>query len=85
MVVVEKYYYVYIVKCRFGTYYTGYTNDIEKRLVEHNKGIGAKYLRGKGPVTLVYHKKFKSLSQALKTEIKIKKLTRSKKENLINK
>ncbi len=77
-------YVVYIVQCRLGTYYTGYTVDIKKRLEEHNSGKGAKYLRGKGPVTLVYLKRLRSLSAALKAEIKIKQLTRQKKEELIN-
>ncbi len=76
-------YYVYIVKCRYGTYYTGYTNDIEKRIADHNNGKGAKYLRGKGPVELIYLKKYRSLSGALKAEIKIKKLSRPEKDALI--
>ncbi len=76
-------YCVYMVKCRLGTLYTGYTNDIEKRLADHNNGKGAKYLRGKGPVELVYLKKFRTLSGALKAEIKIKKLSRKEKEILI--
>lgn len=76
-------YYVYMVMCRLGTLYTGYTNDIEKRLADHNSGKGAKYLRGKGPVVLVYVKKFRMLSAALKEEIRIKKLSRKGKESLI--
>lgn len=75
--------FVYIVRCKYGTYYTGYTNDLEKRIEFHNNGNGAKYLRGKGPVKLVYKKKFKSRKNALKAERKIKKLTRKEKEELI--
>ena len=76
-------YFVYIVKCRLGTFYTGYTNDIEKRIKAHNSGKGAKYLRGKSPVELMYLKKYRTLSGALKAEIRIKRLPRRSKEDLI--
>ena len=76
-------YFVYIVKCRLGTFYTGYTNDIEKRIKAHNSGKGAKYLRGKSPVELMYLKKYRTLSDALKAEIRIKRLPRRSKEDLI--
>jgi len=78
-------YFVYMVKCRLGTLYTGYTVDIDKRMEDHNNGKGAKYLRGKGPVELVFVKKHRSLSSALKSEMRIKKLTRQKKIELIGK
>ena len=54
----EGKFYVYMVQCADGTYYTGYTNNLEKRIKEHNNncGRGAKYLRGKGPVRFVYAK-----------------------------
>lgn len=77
-------YFVYILRTRIGTLYTGYTNDLEKRIETHNAGTGAKYLRGKGPVKLMYSKRFRTLSAALKEEIRIKTLTRSEKELLIN-
>ncbi len=80
----EKY-FVYIVKCAKGTFYTGSTNDIEKRIALHNSGKGAKYLRGRGPVNLVYVKGFKDRSSALKEEIRIKRLGRKKKEGMVKK
>ena len=77
-------YYVYIVKCRDNTLYTGITTDLEKRLTKHNQGTGAKYTRGRTPVELVYYEKGYTKSEALKREISIKKLTRIKKKKLIN-
>lgn len=76
-------YYVYIVECSKGTYYTGSTKDLEKRVALHNKGRGAKYLRGKTPVKLVYMKEYKDYKNALHAERDIKKLTRKQKEALI--
>ena len=76
-------YYVYMVKCTTGAYYTGYTGNLENRIKLHNSGRGAKYLRGKGPVELVYTKKFKYYKTALNMERKIKTFPRSKKERLI--
>lgn len=77
--------YVYIVECNDGTYYTGYTNDIDKRIETHNKGQGAKYTRGRKPVKLKYLEGFDNKSEALKREYRIKQLTRKEKEDLINK
>ena len=76
-------YHVYIVKCADRTYYTGYTVDLEKRLKLHNKGNGAKYLRGRLPVQLVYTKKYRFSKDALHAERNIKKLRRAEKEKLI--
>jgi putative endonuclease len=76
-------YFVYILRCSDGSYYTGYTNDLEKRIALHNKGNGAKYLRGKGPVKLVYVKEYRYYKNAIHAERNIKKLTKSAKENLI--
>ena len=75
--------FVYIVQCSKGTYYTGYTNDLEKRIRLHNKGDGAKYLRGRGPVTLVYTKEYEDYKSALRAERDIKRLTRKQKEELV--
>ncbi|MBU2567483.1 MAG: GIY-YIG nuclease family protein, partial [Elusimicrobia bacterium] len=58
-------FYVYILECKDGTYYTGYTNNLEKRIELHNKGYGAKYLRGKLPVELVYYKEYKTRKSAM--------------------
>ena len=74
---------VYIVQCSIGMYYTGYTNNLESRINLHNSGQGAKYLKGKLPVQLVYAKEYKYYKNAIHAERNIKKLTRKEKENLI--
>jgi putative endonuclease len=76
-------YWVYIVRCKDETYYTGYTNDLEKRVALHNSGNGAKYLRNKLPVTLVYAKEYRYYKSVLHRERDIKKLTRQQKEELV--
>ena len=75
---------VYILRCADGSLYTGCTNNLEKRLGEHSAGKhGAKYTRSRRPVKLVYCEKQKTLSLALKREIKIKKLSREEKLKLL--
>ena len=76
-------FFVYIVQCSRGTYYAGYTNDLENRIELHNSGKGAKYLRGKGPVKLVYTREYKYYKNAVKAEAEIKQLPRSKKIEFI--
>jgi putative endonuclease len=76
-------FFVYIVECSYGTYYTGYTNNLDNRIKLHNNGNGAKYLRGKAPVKLAYAKEYKYYKNALKAERNLKKLTRKRKEDLI--
>ena len=76
--------YAYIVKCSDGTYYTGYTNDLEKRLLAHNAGKGAKYTRNRLPVEIVYFEEYEDKSEAMKREYAIKRLTRKQKEKLIS-
>jgi putative endonuclease len=76
-------FWVYIVECADGTYYTGYTNDLEARVKLHNSGHGAKYLKGKGPVKLVYVKEYRYYKNALHAERNLKKLTRVQKEELV--
>jgi len=76
-------YSVYIVECADGTYYTGSTNNVESRLRLHNSGKGAKCLRGKRPVKLVYAKAYGSSRSALRAEAHLKKQTRTYKEALI--
>ncbi len=79
-------YYVYILECKDKTLYTGYTNNLEKRLKAHNESkTGAHYTKIRRPVKLKYFEKFSTLSKALKREIKIKKLTRPEKIKLIKK
>lgn len=80
----EKNHFVYIVECSDGTFYTGYTKDLKRRLAEHNNGEGAKYTRGRYPVKLRYQESFASRSQAQKKEYKIKQLPRVKKEELFS-
>lgn len=74
--------YIYILKCADGTLYTGWTNDIEKRLKAHNAGKGAKYTKGRGPVQLVYSEEFETREEAMKREYEIKHMTRKEKEAL---
>ena len=76
-------FFVYIVQCSHGTYYAGYTSNLESRIKLHNSGQGAKYLRGKLPVQLVYSKEYKYYKNALRAEKTIKKLPRNRKEELI--
>lgn len=76
---------VYILLCGDGTLYTGIARDAEKRLKMHQSGKGAKYTRGRGPLTLVYREGCESHTQALQREIAVKKLTRKEKLNLIQK
>ena len=71
--------YTYMVKCADGTLYTGWTNDLEKRLEAHNSGKGAKYTRGRGPVTLVYSETLSTKEEALHRECEIKKMTKTAK------
>ena len=76
-------YFVYMVLCQNGFLYTGYTKDIANRLKLHNSGRGAKYLRGKLPVKLVFTKEFKYFKLALNAERAIKRKTRKQKDLLI--
>lgn len=76
--------YVYIVKCSDGTLYTGYTNNLEKRLKVHNSGKGAKYTRCRLPVELVYFEEYCTKSEATKREYSIKQLTRENKMKLVS-
>ena len=76
--------YTYIVECADGSLYTGYTNDLEKRMKAHNEGKGAKYTRGRGPVKLVYYEEFETKEEAQSREWHIKRLTKEKKIALIN-
>ena len=77
-------YYVYILKCRDGTLYTGITTNVQKRLATHNSGKGAKYTRSRLPVTLLYQEPQPDKSAALKRENAIKALTRPQKLALID-
>jgi putative endonuclease len=72
-----------MVRCADGTYYTGYARDPHARAEAHNAGRGAKYTAGRRPVVLVYVKRCRSKSAALRHEYQVKQLTRAKKETLI--
>lgn len=74
---------LYLIRCSSGQLYTGITTDVDRRFAEHQQGKGAKFLRGKGPLELVFAALIGDRSDALKMEIRVKKLRRSKKELLI--
>ena len=74
--------YVYILRCGDGSLYTGYTNDIPRRLARHQSGRGAKYTRGRGPLEVVYREECPDRSAALRREAEIKRLSRREKEAL---
>ena len=75
--------YTYMVVCRDRTYYTGWTNNLEKRIQDHNAGKGAKYTKSRLPVVLVYYEVFETKEEAMRREYAIKRLTRKEKEMLI--
>ena len=81
----HKDWYLYVVECRDGTLYTGVSTDVLRRVHEHNHtSRGAKYTRTRGPVKLVWEKKYNNRSEAQSAEFKFKKLTRNKKWETIN-
>lgn len=75
----------YILQCADGTFYTGWTNDPEKRLAAHNAGTGSKYTRARLPVTMVYLEEHDTKEEAMRREWQIKQLTRAEKLALIKK
>jgi putative endonuclease len=76
-------YFVYILECTDQTLYTGWTTDINRRLVAHNAGRGARYTRQRGPVRLVYLEEVADHRAALKRERQIKRLPRTEKLKLL--
>ncbi len=80
----EKEYYTYMVHCRDGTLYSGFTTDMKKRLAAHNDGSGAKYTRSRRPVRLVWSYIFTDEGDARSCEYRLKKLTRRQKKVLAN-
>ena len=76
-------FWAYIIQCADSTYYAGSTNNLENRLRLHNAGKGAKYVRGRGPVAVVYQQAYRSNNRALQAERALKKLTRRQKEALV--
>ena len=79
----DKIWHLYILRCGDGTLYTGIAVDVEKRFAAHSQGKGAKYTRGRGPLTLVYQQVCGDHSTALRRELEVKALTRQEKEALI--
>lgn len=76
-------YHLYILRCGDGSLYTGITTDIARRLAAHQSGKGAKYTRGRGPLTLVYQEELPDKPTALRRELAVKALTREEKLALI--
>ncbi len=80
-----KQYFVYILKCSDKSYYTGVTNDLERRLAEHQAGIIKEaYTHSRRPLTLVFYTSFNDINQAIAFEKQVKGWSRKKKEALIN-
>lgn len=77
-------YYVYILLCRDGSYYTGYTKDLKLRVEQHRKGHGARYTSMHEPEKIVYVEKLSSLKEAMKREREIKSLSHTEKKRLVN-
>lgn len=76
-------YYLYIIRLSDESLYTGITNDLERRLKEHKKGRGSKYVKGRLPLELEYVEKHEGRSEAMQREAEIKKWNKNKKEKLI--
>lgn len=76
--------YTYIVECADGSLYCGWTNNLEKRIADHNAGKGAKYTKTRLPVKLVYYEEFDTKEEAMSREWHIKQLRREKKMELID-
>lgn len=74
---------IYIIKCKDGTLYTGITNNLKRRIEDHNNGSGCKFTAHRNPVKLMYNEKAPNRSEASKREAQIKRLTRNKKLDLI--
>ncbi len=78
-------FYVYVLKCKDGSLYTGYTNDLKKRLIMHRNGKASKYTRSRLPVEIVAHWSFRTKSEAMKNEIIFKSLSLKEKKKKITK
>lgn len=74
---------VYMIECKDGSIYTGYTNHLANRLQMHESGKGAKYTRGRGPFKLRFHQVFETKEEAMRVEYRIKKLSRHEKKKII--
>lgn len=76
--------YTYMLECADGSLYTGWTNDLHKRVAAHNAGKGGKYTRSRRPVKLVYAEEHAERSEAMRREVLIKRMTRSEKQALLD-
>jgi len=77
-------FYVYVLLCEDGSYYTGYAKDVDLRVNQHKRGVGARYTKMHKPKRLVYTEKFDTISEAMKREREIKKLSHEEKYKLVN-
>lgn len=77
----EKQHTFYVLECKDGSYYAGYTNNLEKRIKVHNEGKGAKYTRAKRPVSCIYSELYETKQEAMQAEYAFKQLTRKQKIN----
>ena len=75
--------YTYILRCKDDTLYTGWTNNLDRRIKEHNRGKGARYTRSRRPAILVYYEEYETKGEAMRRESEIKKMDRREKEKLI--
>ncbi len=81
----DRPHYVYLLRCGDGTYYCGYTRDLDRRVATHRAGKGARYTRGRGPLELVYSEVCRDRSEALRRESEIKRQRRTQKIALVGK
>ncbi|MGG0644343.1 GIY-YIG nuclease family protein [Sporosarcina gallistercoris] len=73
----------YVLECNDGSYYGGYTTDLERRVAMHNSGKGAKYTRARNPVRCIHHERFDTKREAMQAEYRFKQLTRLAKERYL--
>ncbi len=76
--------YTYLLECSDHSFYCGWTNDLDKRVMAHNSGNGAKYTKSRRPVALVYYETYETKEAAMKREAAIKRMSRREKERLIS-
>ena len=81
----SKSYYFYVLQCKDGSFYAGYTTNLQQRVDKHNSGKGAKYTNSRKPVTLIFYQELCSKSEAMKAEAQFKKLKRPEKEAFLKK
>ncbi|MCP8971197.1 GIY-YIG nuclease family protein [Ectobacillus ponti] len=79
----ESKHFFYVAECRDGSWYAGYTTDLERRLAAHNAGKGARYTRSRLPVAIIYAEEFPDKRSAMQAEYRFKQLKRKEKEEYI--